>query len=197
MLPHYTCVCTSIHVFVKLKILWFTKKLFLIFQVYTLSKELFWNLPLKSIRIFSLVLIPEVVSRFSRKIIVKIFQKFVPNVSKIFLTFLSKNFFNLSEISWIVMYGTSIDRYIAIPHFFDTSLVTSTWIGLGVQQQITAKRFAISFPFKSQLQRFMISIQEKNFFWLVKKFWVIWLFSGMNREGWWAEMDSKHYVEQN
>ncbi len=55
--------------FVRLKILWFTKKLFFIFQA-------FQNLPLKSILIFSYVPISEVVPKFSHKfqeIIIKIF----------------------------------------------------------------------------------------------------------------------------
>ncbi len=59
--------------FVRLKILWFTKELFLNFQV-------FQNLSLKLIHIFSYVLISEVAPKFFRKfheIIIKIFQKFV------------------------------------------------------------------------------------------------------------------------
>ncbi len=44
-------IATSIRMFLRLKILRFTKELFLIFQPYTLSKELFQNLPLKSIHI--------------------------------------------------------------------------------------------------------------------------------------------------
>ncbi len=68
------------------------KELFLIFQVYTLSKELFWNLPLKSVRIFSFLPISEVAPKFSREIIIKIFKKFVVNVSKTFLTFFFKKF---------------------------------------------------------------------------------------------------------
>ncbi len=59
----------------------------------------FRNLPLKSIRIFSSIPTSEVAYKFPRKIIIKIFQTFVVNVSKMFLTCLSKNFFNLSEIS--------------------------------------------------------------------------------------------------
>ncbi len=58
--------------FVRLKILWFTKELFLIFQV-------FQNLPLKSIHIFSNAPISEVAPKFSYKfqeIIIKIFQNF-------------------------------------------------------------------------------------------------------------------------
>ncbi len=69
---------------VRLKILWFTKKLFLIFQA-------FQNLLLKSILIFSYVPISEEAPKFFHKfqeIIIKIFQKFVINVSKTFLTFL-------------------------------------------------------------------------------------------------------------
>ncbi len=45
-----------------------------------------------------------------------------------FLTFLSKNFFNSSKVSLIVMlYGASIDTGIDIKNFFDTlkSLVVS------------------------------------------------------------------------
>ncbi len=83
-------------------ILWFIKELFLIFQV-------FRNLPLKSIRIFSYIPISEVATKFFHKFhksIIKIFQNFVVNVSKMFLTFLSKNFFNLSEISQIVIIDT-------------------------------------------------------------------------------------------
>ncbi len=72
-----------IRMFVRLKILWFTI-LFLIFQVYTHSKELYWNLPLESIRTFSSVPISEVAPKFSPKILIKIFQKFVANVSKMF-----------------------------------------------------------------------------------------------------------------
>ncbi len=59
--------------FVKLKILWFTKELFLIF-------EIFRNLPLKSIHISSYGPIFEVAPKFSckfRKIIIKIFQEFL------------------------------------------------------------------------------------------------------------------------
>ncbi len=62
-----------------------------------------------------------------------IFQKFVVHVFKMFLTFLSKNFFNLSKFSLIVLYGTgryyryfhkSIDTYryqifsILLHHYF-------------------------------------------------------------------------------
>ncbi len=98
--------------FVRLKILWFTKELFFIFQVYTLSKELFWNLSIKSIHIFSSVPISEVAAKFSLKIIIKTFQKFVVHVFKMFLMFLLKNFLKLSKISLIVMlYGASIDTF--------------------------------------------------------------------------------------
>ncbi len=66
--------------------------------------QVFQNLLLKSVRIFSYEYIPisEVAPKFSNKfheIIIKIFQKFVVNIFKTFPTFLSKNFFNLSEIS--------------------------------------------------------------------------------------------------
>ncbi len=87
--------CPYVHSFVRLKILWFTKEVFFIFQV-------FQNLPLKLIRIFSYIPISEVAPKFSRKfhkIIIKIFQEFVVNAPK---TVLSKNFLNLFEISWIV-----------------------------------------------------------------------------------------------
>ncbi len=70
--------------FLRLKILWFKKELILIFQI-------FRNLPLKSILIFSYVPISEVAPKFSHKfheIIIKISQKFVFNVSKTFPTFL-------------------------------------------------------------------------------------------------------------
>ncbi len=59
--------------FIKLKILWFTKELFLIFQI-------FQNLTLKSIRIFYYIPISEVAPKFFRKfheIINKIFQEFL------------------------------------------------------------------------------------------------------------------------
>ncbi len=78
-----------VHMFVRLKILWFTKKLFLIFQS-------FQNLPLKSILIFPFIPISEVAPKYTHKfqeIIIKIFQKFVFNFSKRFLS----HFFNLSE----------------------------------------------------------------------------------------------------
>ncbi len=58
--------------FVRLKILWFTKKLFLIFQA-------FQNLPLKFILIFPYVPIAEESPKFShefQEIIIKIFKKF-------------------------------------------------------------------------------------------------------------------------
>ncbi len=62
---------------------------------------------------FLYVPISEVASQYSpmfHGIIIKIFQKFVVNISKMFPTFLSKHFFNLSKISWMVMlFGTSID----------------------------------------------------------------------------------------
>ncbi len=60
------------------------------------------KLPLKSIPISSYIPTSEVAPKFSRKfhkIIDKIFQKFVVNVSKLVPIFLSKNFFNLFEIS--------------------------------------------------------------------------------------------------
>ncbi len=81
-------VATFVRMCVRLKILYFTKELFLILQVYTFSKEFFRNLLFKSIHIFSLVPISEVAPEFSREIIIKIFQKFVVNVSKTFLTIL-------------------------------------------------------------------------------------------------------------
>ncbi len=65
----------------------------------SLSKELFRNLPLKQICIFFSVPISEVAPEFSHEIIIKIFQKFLVNVSKMFLTFLSKKFFNLFKVS--------------------------------------------------------------------------------------------------
>ncbi len=78
-------VTTLVYVFVRLKILWFTKKLFLIFQA-------FKSLPLKSILIFSSVPISEVSPKFShefQEIIIKILKKkIVFNVFKTFLTFL-------------------------------------------------------------------------------------------------------------
>ncbi len=79
--------------FVQLKIIRFTNELFLIFQVYILSKEIFRNLPLKSIRIFSLVPISKVAPKFFREIIIKIFKKIIVNVSKMFLSSIKKNVF--------------------------------------------------------------------------------------------------------
>ncbi len=59
--------------------LWFTKELFLISQIFTLSKELFQNLPLKSIRIFSSVPTseeaPKLFHKF-RKVNIKIFNQY-------------------------------------------------------------------------------------------------------------------------
>ncbi len=78
-----------------------------------------------------LVPISAVVPKFFLKfheIIIKIFQKFVVNVSKTFLTFLFKNFFNLSEISWIViLYGTSMDTGIDTTNTFCKSIDTKVF----------------------------------------------------------------------
>ncbi len=77
----------------------------------------------------------EVAPKLSHKfheIFIKIFWTFVVNVSKIFLTFLSKNVFNLSKVSWIVMlYETSIlSIYIATKFFQYFNIpITLYWNG--------------------------------------------------------------------
>ncbi len=115
----------------------------MVYKRITLHFPSILKLTLKINHIFSYVLISEVTPKFSYKfheIIIKIFQKFVVNVSKTFLTFLSKKFFNLSEIFWIVMlYGTSIYTDINTSdtfrkgidtkffRYFNTTILYSRW----------------------------------------------------------------------
>ncbi len=123
--------------FVRLKILWFTKKLFLIFQS-------FQNLPLKSILIFSYVPISEVALKLShtfQEIIIKKFQKFIFNVSKTSVTFLQfiRNFFLNCNVVWnmvsilsilfaavSIRINTKFFRYFNITTMYVPFRVTST-----------------------------------------------------------------------
>ncbi len=78
-------VTTLVHMSVRLKILWFAKKIIPHFP--SISK---FTLKI-NIMIFFYVPISEVAPKFSHKfqeISIKIFQKFIFNVSKTFLTFL-------------------------------------------------------------------------------------------------------------
>ncbi len=93
--------------FVRLKILQFTKGVFLIFQV-------FQNIPLKSIRIFSYIPISEVAPKFSHKfhkIIIKIFQNFVVIVSKPVQHFFRKISLIYLKFPELIFHGTSIDTF--------------------------------------------------------------------------------------
>ncbi len=132
-LASYSCVLspisisTFIRIFLRLKILWFTKELFLIFKVYTLSKELFWNLFLKSIRIFSWYLFLKWLPNFPykfHKVIIKIFQKFIVHVFKLFLTFLSKNSLFYPKFPHT---NTKFFWYVNITTWYQGSRCTSTW----------------------------------------------------------------------